>query len=368
MRYFKFAILFGVATIYLAGAAVAQQPAPAGSPGVPPDFAASARVRVNYYRAMAKLPPIVEDSAICAAAFNHARYLVKNSVGGGDLIFEDGRLHLGTPQGAYRWEDKHSPFYTDEGASAGRDAVVLAGPTISLSGAEFIDQVMTMPFSGLIPMVPQFSVAGLGAYCDPGDCAIVIPYRFALEKPVRIALYDGPASDRMWNPNLGLIPAEAGRLRAPVEFPPDGATVTQQSFDGEDSPDPLSACPGYKAPTGAPISIQLGEGYGSDGTLEVSSDSVTRDGIEVESCLITTASYVGDDDAQTKNGKAGLAEIGAAVILPREPLAPGHYKVALQEGGKPYEWSFTVAAPATPPAAGVAPAAAAANRVEPMTW
>jgi hypothetical protein len=65
--------------------------------------------------------------------------------------------------------------------------------------ADFVNLLMTMPFSSLTPMVPQFSVAGLGAYCDPGRCAIVIPYRFALEKSRRIALYDGPASDRFWN-------------------------------------------------------------------------------------------------------------------------------------------------------------------------
>jgi len=99
--------------------------------------------------------------------------------------------------------------------------------------------------------------------------------------------------------------------------------------------------------TGTPISIQLGEGYGPDGTLEVSADFLTRDGAEVEACLITAASYIGRNDAQTQAGKDGLARIGAAVILPREPLAPGHYKVALKEAGKLYEWGFTVAAPAT---------------------
>ena len=242
----------------------------------------------------------------------------------------------------------------------------MAAPQINMSGAEFVDRLMTMPFSGLIPMVPQFSIVGLGAYCDPGQCAIVIPGRYALAKPIRIALYDGPASDRMWNPNLGLIPLEKGRLRAPVEFPPDGTTVDLQSFAGVDYPDPLSACPGYKAPTGAPISIQLGEGYGPDGSLEVSSVDVTRDGAELDTCLITAASYVGRDAEQTEYGKAGLARIGAAVILPREPLAPGTYKVALKESDKLYQWSFTVAAPALPPAP--AAPAAPASRSLPMTW
>ncbi len=347
MRYLKFGIATVVVAMLLAMQAIAQQPASTTSPGVPPDFASSANTRVNYYRAMAKLPPIVDNAAVTAGALNHARYLVKNGIAGGDIVLDHGRLHFDTPQDAFRWEDKGRPFYTDDGASAGRDAVVLTAREIDLSGAEFVDRLMTMPFSGLIPMVPQFSVVGLGAYCDPGECAIVIPYRFALEKSVRIALYDGPASDRLWNPRLGLIPIETGRLRTPVEFPPDGATVNLQSFNGDDYPDPLTACPSCNAPTGTPISIQLGEGYGPDGTLEVSADFLTRDGAEVEACLITAASYIGRNDAQTQAGKDGLARIGAAVILPREPLAPGHYKVALKEAGKLYEWGFTVAAPAT---------------------
>jgi cysteine-rich secretory family protein len=364
MRYFKFAIL-GVVILLFAVRAIAQ-PATTPSTGVPPDFASSARERVNYYRAMAKLPPIVDDSAISAGAQNHARYLVKNGVAGGDIMLDNRQLHFQIPQDAFRWEEKGKPFYTDDGASAGRYAAVVTTPEINLSGADFVNLVMTMPFSGLIPMVPQFSVAGLGAYCDPGQCAIVIAYRFALEKSTRIALYDGPASDRMWNPNLGLIPMETGRLRSPVEFPPDGATVNLQSFAGEDFPDPLSSCPGYKAPTGTPISIQLGEGYGADGTLEVTSASVTRDGANIDTCLITAASYIGRDDSETHIGKTGLAGIGAAVILPHDPLAPGHYNVALRENGKLYTWSFTVAAPAAP--AATARPKAPASPEQAMTW
>jgi hypothetical protein len=342
MRYFKFGILASATAIILVGHARAQQ-------AVPADFAASAKARVNYYRAMEKLPPIIDDSAISAGALNHARYLVKNGIGGGDIVLDHRRqLQFKTPQDAFRWEDKGKPFYTDDGAAAGRTAVVVTAKEINLSGDELVDRLMTMPFSGIVPMVPQFSVAGLGAYCDPGLCAIVITYRFALEKSVRIALYDGPASDRLWNTTLGLIPMETGRLRAPVEFPPNGATVNLQSSTGGDYPDPLASCPGYKAPIGAPISIQLGQGYGPDGSLEVSSDLVSRDGVEIETCLITAASYIGRNAEQTERGKARLVFAGAAVIVPRQPLTPGNYRVALKEDGKLYEWGFTVAAPAAP--------------------
>ena len=335
MRYFKFVILVFVVATTLARRCGAQT--------IPADFAASARTRVNYYRAMAKLPPIVADAAVSAGALNHARYLVMNGIEGGDIVLDNGQLHVRGPQDAFRWEVKGKPFYTDEGASAGRYAVVIAAPKIDMSGADFIDQLMTMPFDGLIPMVPQLSTAGLGAYCDSGRCAIVIPYRFALEKSVRIALYDGPASDEMWNPHLGLIPAEKGRLRTPVEFPPDGSTINLQSYAGQDFPDPLIGCPDYKAPTGRPISIQLGEGYGPDGGLEVSSQSVSHEGAPIETCLITASSYRGRTEDETKAVRSGLGELGAAVILPREPLAPGRYDVAVTEAGKLYQWSFTVA-------------------------
>jgi hypothetical protein len=292
---------------------------------------------------MAKLPPIVENAAASAGAQNHARYLIMNGIEGGDIVLDNGELYYRGPQDAFRWEVKGRPYYTDEGASAGRSAVVISAPKINMSGADFIDHLLTMPFDGLIPMVPQLSIAGLGAYCDSGHCAIVIPYRFALEKSVRIALYDGPASDRMWNPHLGLIPGEKGRLITPVEFPPDGAVINLQSYAGRDFPDPLVACPDYRTPTGTPISIQFGEGYGSDGSLQVSSHSVTRDGVAIDTCLITADSYRGRTEDETTAVKSGLNQIGAAVILPREPLAPGHYNVAVTEAGKVYQWAFTIA-------------------------
>jgi hypothetical protein len=348
MRFLTSALLAGAGAIFLATGAVAQTPSITTSTGAPPDFAASASARLNSYRAMAKLPPVVDDPVISAAAYDHARYLVKNGIGSGDLLLQKQQLRFRLQADAARSEIKGKPFYTDEGAAAAMNAVNLTEPEINLSGAEFVDLTMTMPFHGLIPMNPQFALVGLGAYCDPGQCAIVIPAHLGLEKSVRLALYDGPASDRMWNPGLGLIPVETGRLKSPVEFPPDGATVVLNSYSGHDYPDPLPSCPEYTAPTGAPISIQLGEGYGPDGSLEVSSHFVSRDGAEIETCLVTAESYNGHNAQETQIGKAALEAIGAAIILPREPLAPGHYKVAMKEAEKLYEWSFTVAPPPSP--------------------
>ncbi len=322
--------------------ASAEQPAGA-SPNVPSNFAESGIARANYYRAMAKIPPLTEDARMSAGAFNHARYLVKHGIADGDIVLSKGQMHVQIPQDASKWEDKGRSFYSDEGAAAGRNAIVVTAKQIDLGGGEFVDRLMEMPFSGLMTMVPQFSRLGVGAYCEPGQCAIVIPFRYALEKPVRIALYDGPESDRLWNPGLGPIPAERGRLRTPVEFPPDGSVVDLQSYRGGDLPDPLTACPGFTAPTGIPVALQLGEGYGADGSLQVTEHSLSRDGVDLDNCSITAASYRGPNDIQTEIGKTGLKRTGAAIMLPRQPLSPGHYKVALTEDSKRYEWSFTVA-------------------------
>jgi hypothetical protein len=35
------------------------------------------------------------------------------------------------------------------------------------------------------------------------------------------------------------------------------------------------------------------------------------------------------------------------VVVPRDPLGPGKYEVAITADGKPYRWSFTIA-PAGP--------------------
>src|SRR5260370_17805813 len=108
-----------------------------------------------------------------AGAYDHARYLVNNGIGGGDIVLEKQQLRFEIPQDAFRFEVKGKPFYTDEGASAGRHAVIVTAREISLSGAAFVDRLMTLPFSGLIAMVPQFSPPARRPSSKPSNCAIV---------------------------------------------------------------------------------------------------------------------------------------------------------------------------------------------------
>lgn len=314
-------------------------------------FAATGLEHVNAWRALAKIPPIVNDPALGAAAFNHARYLVKNGIADGDMILKDRRITVKIPPDASRWEKQGKPYFSDEGAAVAGNAAVLSATKIDLTGPEFVDQLMTMPFSGVLPMVPQLTRLGFGGYCEPGQCAIVLSVRYQLDKPTRIALYDGPPSDQLWNERLGPVPGEAARLRTPVAFPPDGATVALGAFQGGDTPAALSSCADFKAPTGLPISIQFGQGLGPDGSVEISERSLSHNGADLDTCLITSETYHGPDQQQTDIGKAALSNAGAAIILPRRPLEPGLYKVSVTENSGPHEWSFSVAPASKAPAA-----------------
>lgn len=306
-------------------------------------FVATGLEHVNAWRAMAKIPPIENDPTLGAAAFKHARYLVKNGIADGDMILKDRRITVKIPPDASRWEKPGKPYFSDEGAALAANAAVLSATKIDLSGPEFVDQLMALPFSGVLPMVPQLTRLGVGGYCEPGQCAIVLGVRYQLDKTTRIALYDGPSSDQLWNERLGPVPGEAGRLRTPVAFPPDGATVALGAYPGGDTPEALSSCADFKAPTGLPISIQFGQGLGPDGNVEISERSLSHNGAELDTCLITSATYRGPDQKQTDIGKAGLSNGGVAIILPRRPLEPGLYKVSVTENSIRRQWSFTVA-------------------------
>ena len=328
-----------------ANAAPAQRASDVASPQFFAHFIASGLDRINYYRGLAKIPPLVSDPTLADAAFNHARYLVKNGIADGDIALKNKRITVQVPQDASHWEKKGKPYFSAEGAAAAYQAAILTAPKMDMTGPEFVDQMMTMPFSGIIPMVPQLTRIGIGGYCEPGQCAMVFSVRYELEKTMRIALYDGPPSDPLWNAKLGPIPGEVGRLRTPVVFPPDQATITTSSYNGGDTPEALPSCANYQAPTGIPISIQFGQGVGPDEIVQISEHSLSRDGVDLDNCLITSASYHGPDKKQTEIGKDGLDNAGAAIILPRHPLEPGRYKVSVTENSIRHDWSFTVAPP-----------------------
>ena len=102
------------------------------------------------------------------------------------------------------------------------------------------------------------------------------------------------------------------------------------SYKGGEFPDPLSACAGYSAPTGLPITIQVG---GNVATT-VGAHVFTGNGSPLTHCVI---------DSSNPSLGSSLKSRGAVILIPQTPLQAGvNYTVALTVNGVPYTWSFSV--------------------------
>src|SRR5208282_2737472 len=213
-----------------AGSKVATKPA---WPAIPESGGPEWLIRVNYYRTMVKLPPIVEDPALSKGDRAHTIYIVKNYR---DAIERDG---LGAEM---HTEDPGSPGFSPEGLEAAKssdmDVWSMRGASADGWGspAWSIDGWMALPFHRMPILNPQLTSAGFGIYCEAEACA---------------------AGLNLLKGAQGKMPAAAAES-LPIKFPPDGGTVALSSFNNE-WPDPRTSCPGYAPPSGLAITLQLGD-------------------------------------------------------------------------------------------------------------
>ena len=142
-------------------AAASSVPAPATAAALEPEWLK----RVNYYRAMVKLAPIVEDPALSAGDRAHTMYIVRNyhdRIEGGGLGAE---MHT---------EDPGSPGFTPEGLDAAKTSDMdvwsmrgvapasdAADPDPWGSPAWSIDGWMSLPFHRMPILNPQLDQCGL---------------------------------------------------------------------------------------------------------------------------------------------------------------------------------------------------------------
>lgn len=290
-------------------------------------------VALNAARTAAGLAPIVDNRMLSDADARHAQYLVKTR----------GRFEVGAQM---HDEDPSSAWYTAAGQAAGKTGDVIPPSHSSLSDSESIETWLKGPFHALPMLDPELRDAGFGRYCEAGWCAAVLSFgrgsSWSLNGTHGV---DHPEHQRFTE--ISITP-DAGAARVaypePIEFPGNGAIVKLARFTGGEWPNPLSACAGYSPPTGSIILVSLGRDF----VPKIDDYSLSLDGRVMESCLVTADSYRSTDQTQVQAATGGLTLYAAALIVPREPLAPGHYRVALEEAGKLYQWGFTVAAPDGP--------------------
>jgi hypothetical protein len=273
--------------------------------------------RMNYYRAMVKLPLVVEDAVASKGDLEHAMYIVRNYR---DAIFHNG---LG---GQMHTEDPASPGFTPEGLEAAKSSDMdvwtnRGEPADAVWGSQdwSIDGWMALPFHRMPILNPALTSAGFGMYCEAGACAAGLNLLKGEQKK---------------------IPAEAAKS-LPIEFPPDGGTVAMYSFDDE-WPEPRTSCPGYQRPSGLTISIQLGNWLDTHlGQYSVARINADGTHTQIEACGIDSTSYSSPDASIKDLGRNVLKSYGTAVLIPRAPLDKGaKYAVSMTVNGKQYDWTF----------------------------
>jgi hypothetical protein len=132
-------------------------------------------------------------------------------------------------------------------------------------------------------------------------------------------------------------------LVQPVRFPAPNSTIAMNSGEIE-WPDPLSACHGYVAPIGFPITLQLAFFH----TIKLDDYSLTLDSPKagaptpIPACGIDGTTYVSPDPEAQRRARDILKVFGAVIVVPRAPLVPGRYTVSITADGHPYSWSFTI--------------------------
>jgi len=146
--------------------------------------------QLNHYRALAKLKPVVEDSALSDGDLRHAEYLVKNHA---EAVKRGANLGADA-----HTEDRSTPFYSDAGraaAEASNVAQTTLPPAGSLPPVWAIDFWMEGPFHRLPILNPGLARVGYGESCAQGMCAAALNVNAGAPAPLAegaAAFFDYP--------------------------------------------------------------------------------------------------------------------------------------------------------------------------------
>jgi hypothetical protein len=217
-------------------------------------------------------------------------------------------------------EDLGNPWYSEEGRLAAKNSNLMVSSNPNASDIEAIDLWLSGPFHGIGILDPQLGQVGYGSYREDigtwktGACLDVLR---------------GLSSDE---PPSGTFP---------VKWPGVSRPTTILSFTGNESPNPLTSCPGYSAPSGPPIMLQIGFG---NQTPVVSGHSFSSNGTPLEHCVFDETNYTNPNPSYQSLGRSVLNSRDAIVLIPRQPLNQGSkYAVSITVNGVTHSWEFTTA-------------------------
>jgi hypothetical protein len=222
-------------------------------------------------------------------------------------------------------ENPSKPGYSAEGLKAARASDVMFQPRNKMTEGQLMAQAIQWwisgPFHRAQLVNPELKQVGFGQYCEGRLCVSAMN-----------TISDAPVA------TIG------GRsFAAPIEVPPDGATVKTPGFGGE-WPSPVSSCPGY--PSQAPaITLNIGINVPAKVTdAHLTQTSGAAAGTIIDTCVYDSDGYTNPNAGDQARAREVLRSFGEVVMMVRDPLAGGEtYRVAMTVNGKQYAWSFTAA-------------------------
>jgi hypothetical protein len=267
-------------------------PIPVATPGTPPATVVCAPPwlsRFNYWRDTAGLSHLSENPTWSAGDVLHSQYMIKN-------------------QTITHYETPGTPYYSVAGDTAARNSNIEVMSNINMPDDQAIDWWMAAPFHALGMMDPRLTSTGFGEFRSAGG------------------LYQAGFSLDVLRGNSGT----GGTY--PVYWPGNGKTVPLRTYNGNEFPDPLSACPGYSVPAGLPVFVEVGSNVAT--SAPAAGSTFTGNGTPLQHCVI---------DSNSPGVGGGLTWRGGVIVIPLQPLQPGVvYAVTLTVNGLPYAWSFQV--------------------------
>ncbi len=278
----------------------------------PPPPSAGWLAYVNYYRAVAHLPPVTENPAWSDGAYMHACYMVKNDYFGHD-----------EPGGS------SAPCFSPEGVQAAGNSNLMLTTDINYTDFQAIDLWMRGPFHGIGLLDPQLLQVGFGSF------------REAATGPGPVDWQMGAVLDIL----RGLTTSVPANVSFPVMWPGAEATSYIRAYTGFEFPNPLTSrgCEAYQSQpsTGMPIYLQVGAG---NLTPVVTYTLITnRSGSPLEHCWFDESTYTHPDSSQQSVARSVLGARDAIILIPRYPLDLGErYTVTVTVSGQTYTWSFDV--------------------------
>jgi len=263
-------------------------PAQAANP-TPPFISAGADwlTSVNYFRAMAALPPVVEDASLSSGAYNHSCYMLFNDIAHDEI--------------------PGAPGYTPEGDIAGNSGNVAVSSATNVTNRSFVELWMTGPFHAIGMLRPNLQRVGYG------QCENASTPRWR----------SGATLDIL----RGLGPSQG--IGQPILFPGDGMVTNLTQFIAE-SPNPVQLCGWGNSGAGLPIVAMMPENFAANPTATLTGPSGP-----VQTCVLSRHNT-------TSTAQSILSGDNAAIVMPRSALTPGVYNVAVNTSARSVTWSFTV--------------------------